>query len=127
MSNGFNFKIPAVLAPNEIWLCPLKLWSQALASPLYYESPRWHLLPIEGCLVNTENLLFSIATFINYLSLDKAGLKLNIKKLSSWQVEGKKVEAVTDFLFLGSKITVDVTAAMKLEDDCILAGKLWQI
>ena len=68
--------------------------------------------------------MFSIATFINYLSLDKAGLKLNIKKLSSWQVEGKKVEAVTDFLFLGSKITVDVTAAMKLEDDCILAGKL---
>ena len=46
----------------------------------------------------------------------KAGLKLNIKKtkimasgpITSWQVEGGNVEAVTDFLFWGSKITVDV-------------------
>ena len=45
----------------------------------------------------------------------KASLKLNIKKtkimalgpITSWQMEGEKVEAVTDFLFLGSKITVD--------------------
>ena len=45
----------------------------------------------------------------------KAGLKLNIQKTkimassptTSWQIEGDKVEAVTDFLFLGSKITVD--------------------
>ena len=35
----------------------------------------------------------------------------------------EKVEVVTDFLFLGSKITVDGTAAMKSEDDCFLAGK----
>ena len=46
---------------------------------------------------------------------EKAGLKLNIKKtkimlsgpITSWQIEREKVEAVTDFLFLGSKITVD--------------------
>jgi len=38
--------------------------------------------------------------------------------------EEKKVEAVTDFLFLDSKITVDVTAAMKSDGDCFLAGKL---
>ena len=44
-----------------------------------------------------------------------AALKLNIQKtkimasgpITSWQIEGKKVEAVTDFLFLGSKITKD--------------------
>ena len=46
---------------------------------------------------------------------EKAGLKLNIKKkqtkimvfssITSWQIEGQKVEAMTDFLFLGSKIT----------------------
>ena len=50
---------------------------------------------------------------------EKFGLKLNIKNktkimvsgpIISWQIEGEKVEAVTDFLFLGSKITVD--------DDC---------
>ena len=51
---------------------------------------------------------------------EKASLKLNIKKkknkktkimapcsINSWQIEGGKVEAVTDFLFLGPKITVD--------------------
>ena len=46
---------------------------------------------------------------------ERASLKLNIKKTkimasgptTSWQIEGKKVEVVTDFLFLGSKITVD--------------------
>jgi len=49
---------------------------------------------------------------------EKAGLKLSIKKtkivasgpITLWQIEGEKVEAVIDFLFLGSKITV--------EDDC---------
>ena len=46
---------------------------------------------------------------------EKAGLKLNIQKtkimasgpISSWQTEGENVEAVTDFIFLGSKVTVD--------------------
>ena len=46
---------------------------------------------------------------------ETAGLKLNIKKtkiiasspITSWQMEGEKVEAVTDFLVLGSEITVD--------------------
>ena len=46
---------------------------------------------------------------------ERAGLKLNIKKtkimatgsITSWQIEGEKVEVVTDFLFLGSKITAN--------------------
>ena len=46
---------------------------------------------------------------------EKVGLKLNIQKtkimasgpITSWQIEGEKVETVTDFIFLGSKITVD--------------------
>ena len=46
---------------------------------------------------------------------EKAGLKLNIQKakfmasssITSWQIEGENMEAVTDFIFLGSKITVD--------------------
>ena len=46
---------------------------------------------------------------------EKSGLRLNIKKtkimasspITSWQTEGEKVEALTDFLFLGFKITVD--------------------
>ena len=62
---------------------------------------------------------------------ERAGLRLNIKKLRSWHPaplfhanRRGNVEAVTDFLFLCSKITADGTAAMKSEDDCFLAGKL---
>ena len=62
---------------------------------------------------------------------EKASLKLNIKKtkimtssrITIWQIEGEKVEVVTHFLFLGSKSLQTVTAAMKSEDDCFLAGK----
>ena len=46
---------------------------------------------------------------------EKVGLKLNIQKtkvmasgpVTSWQIDGKAMEAVTDFIFLGSRITVD--------------------
>ena len=64
---------------------------------------------------------------------EKAGLKLSIRKtksmaprpITSWQIEGNKVETMTDCIFLGSKITTNVTAAIKSEDDCFLARKLW--
>ena len=46
--------------------------------------------------------------------------------ITSWQIKGAKVEAVTDFIFLGSKITVDSDYAMKLEDACFLERKLGQ-
>ena len=42
----------------------------------------------------------------------------------SWQMEGEKVEAVTNFILGVSKITMMVTAAMKLKDTCFLEGKL---
>ena len=62
---------------------------------------------------------------------EKADLKLNIQKtkiiasspIDSWQTEGEKVETVTDFTFLGSKITA-VTAAMKFKRLLLLGGKL---
>ena len=58
---------------------------------------------------------------------EKADLKFNIQKtkimasspITSWQIDREKVETVTDFIFLGSKITA-VTAAMKLKDTCFL-------
>ena len=40
--------------------------------------------------------------------------------ITSWQINGETVETVTDFIFLGSKITADVTAAMKLKNACSL-------
>ena len=44
--------------------------------------------------------------------------------ITSWQIEGEKMEAVTDFIFLGFKITERVTAALKLKDTCSLEEKL---
>ena len=59
---------------------------------------------------------------------EKVGLKLNIQKMkimasspiTSWEIDGETVETVSDFIFLGSKIT----AAMKLKDTYSLEGKL---
>ena len=59
---------------------------------------------------------------------EKAGLKLSIQKtkimssgpITSWQIDGETMETVRDFISLGSKITVDLTAAMKLKDACSL-------
>jgi len=43
---------------------------------------------------------------------------------TSWQTDGETMEKVTDFIFLGSKITADGTGAIKLKDACSMAAKL---
>ena len=61
---------------------------------------------------------------------EKAGLKLNIQKtkimasspITSWQIDGKRVETVTDFIFLGSKITVDGDCSHEIKE-CLLLGR----
>ena len=61
---------------------------------------------------------------------EKAGLKLNIQKtkimasgpITSQQIEGEKVEAVTDILFLGSKITADNDCSHEIRR-CLLLGR----
>ena len=68
---------------------------------------------------------------------EKPDLKLNIKKtkimgsgpINSWQIDGEKMERVTDFISLGSKITAKwtMTAAIKLKDAYFLEEKLWKI
>ena len=63
---------------------------------------------------------------------EKAGLKLNIQKtkimasspITSWQIDGEKMETVRDLIFLGSKILQVVTAAMKFKDACSLEEKI---
>ena len=63
---------------------------------------------------------------------EKVGLKLNIQKtkimasgsITSWEIDGETVEAVSDFIFLGSKSWKMVIAAMKLKDTYSLEGKL---
>ena len=63
---------------------------------------------------------------------EKVGLKLHIQKMkimasgqiTSWQIDGETIETVTDFIFLGSKITAMVIVAMKLKVICSLEEKL---
>ena len=63
---------------------------------------------------------------------EKFGLKLNIQKtkimesdpITSWQIDGKTMETVTDFIFLGPKSLQMVIAAMKLKDAYSFEGKL---
>ena len=60
---------------------------------------------------------------------EKAGLKLNIQKMkntasspiTAWQIEGGKLETVTDFIFLDSKITVDSDYSHEIKR-CLLLG-----
>ena len=64
---------------------------------------------------------------------EKAGLKLNIQETkiiasspnTSWQIDGKTVETVTDFIFLGSKVIADGDCSHEIKDTCSLEEKLW--
>ena len=64
----------------------------------------------------------------------KAGLKFDIQKtkimasspITSWQIDGEKVETVADFIFLGSKITADGDCSLEIKDTCSWEEKLWQ-
>ena len=61
----------------------------------------------------------------------KASLKLNIQKtkimaaspITSWQIDGGKVETVTDFIFLGSRVTVDEDCSHEIKSDLLLERK----
>ena len=63
---------------------------------------------------------------------EKSGLKLNIQKtkimasgpITSWQIYGETMETVRDFIFLGSKITVDDDYSHEIKDACSLEEEL---
>ena len=62
---------------------------------------------------------------------EKAGLKLNIQKtkimasgpITSWQIDGETMETVTDFIFLGSKITTDGNCSHEIKRHLLLGNK----
>ena len=64
---------------------------------------------------------------------EKFGLKLNIQKakimasspITSWEIHGETVETVSDFTFLGSKITADGDCSQEIKDPRSLEWKLW--
>ena len=63
---------------------------------------------------------------------EKAGLKLNIQKtkiiasgpITSWQIDGEIMETVTDFIFLGSKITADGDCSHEIKRPLLLGRKV---
>ena len=63
---------------------------------------------------------------------EKAGLRLNIQKtkimasgpISSWQIDGETIETVTDFIFLGSKITGDSDCSHEIKRRLLLGRKV---
>ena len=67
--------------------------------------------------------------------MEKACLKFNIEKneimasgpITSWQIERGKVEAVTDFIFLGSKITVDSDCSHKIKSLLLLGREAMMV
>ena len=64
---------------------------------------------------------------------EKVGLKLNIEKtkitasgpITSWQIDGETVETVTDFIFLGSKITANGDCSHEIKRHLLLKERLW--
>ena len=64
---------------------------------------------------------------------ENVGLKLNIQKtkimasgpITSWQIDGETLETVSDFIFLGSKITEDGDCSHEIKSAYSLEGKLW--
>ena len=64
---------------------------------------------------------------------EKVGLKLNIQKTkimvsgssTSWQIDGETMETVTDFIFLGFKITADGDCSHEIKRHLFLEKKLW--
>ena len=63
---------------------------------------------------------------------EKVGLKLNIQKtkirasgpITLWQIDGETVETVTDFIFLGSKVTADGDCSHETKKHLLLGGKV---
>ena len=64
--------------------------------------------------------------------IEKVGLKLNIQKtkimasgpITSWQIDGKRMETMRDFIFLGSKITAGGDCSHEIQQACFLEEKL---
>ena len=86
-------------------------------------------ISITSDMEESEELLKSLLMKVKEES-EKVGLKLNIKKtkimasglITLWQIDGETVEIVADFIFLGSKITVDGDCSHEIKR-CLLLGR----
>ena len=81
-------------------------------------------------MAESEEVLKSLLMKVKEES-EKAGLKLNVPKMKimasgpipSWQIDGKTMETVTDFIFLGSKITADGNCSHEIKRRLLLGRK----
>ena len=81
-------------------------------------------------MVESEEKLKSLLMWVKAEN-EKAGLKLNIQKtkimvsgpITSWQIDGKKMETVADFIFLGSKITIGGDCSHEIKRHLLLGRK----
>ena len=107
--------------------------------PVYGKPVLVYLILVDFLLkeVNDTTLMAESEEELNSLLMrvkeesERAGLRLNVKKtkimasnpITAWQIEGEKVEVVTDFLFLGSKITVDGDCSHEIRRRLLLGRK----
>ena len=93
------------------------------------EVPGWMKLKLESRLLGERKWRGTKETLDEDES-EKSGLKLNIQKtkimtsgsITSWQIDGERMETVTDFIFLGSKITADGDCSREIKR-CLLLGR----
>ena len=82
-------------------------------------------------MAESEEELKSLLTKVKEKN-EKLGLKLNIQKtkimasgpITSWEIDGEKVKTVTDFIFLGSKITADGDYSHEIKRHLLLGRKV---
>ena len=121
---------------NKVKYCDIVIWCTCRAEWV----PSWN----QDGRRNINNLRYADDTTLMAESKDelksllmkvkeeteKAGLKLNIQKtkamasgpITSWQIDGETMETVTDFIFLGSKITADSDCSHEIKR-CLLLGR----
>ena len=112
-----------------------------------WETLDWKKHKLESRLRNLNNLRYADDTTLMAESeeelksllmkvkeeSEKAGLKLNIQKtkimasgpITSWEIDGERVETVSDFIVLASKITADGDRSHEIKRRLLLGRKLW--
>ena len=101
------------------WLCA----GECLLQSSWLDSGAFQVFSGDISSLGCESLLMKVKE-----ENEKAGLKLNIQKtkimasspITSWQIDGETMETVTDFIFLGSKITVDGDSSHEIKRHLIL-------
>ena len=100
-------------------------------SSLRYADDTTLMAESEEVLKRSKEVLKGLLLMTVKEESEKAGLELNIKKtkimasssITSWQTEGKNMEAVTDFLFMGSKIAADGECSQEIRRQLLFGRK----